>query len=612
MTVGRQPTKTIEIDGKPYFLALDPSTQAPFWKPRQYPTQEGDPTVPRRERYNDWSKGMGDSRGVFKGAVEYGLGYLGMFGRILPAPVINTIATGHDVAVTCFAVVTAPANRVISFGGRYAKEIDPSAHTVSTTEDFGAGVTVLDCAVFGTSTAIALGDSALFEWRNSSGVYAANTLTGNLRYARAFGLSKTEDGLTGLVRGRTYLWSKCTADDFYGTDGNWGAEYEIGDPSANITQVGPYAGADYVLKEDGVYTFYARSSAANNVLPALAAFQSSENKRWFAKDNRLFICSYAGLYRLFHNGPARVVGFEEAELNEGTMSNVYPTAGVAFGKWNWTAYYDATANTTYIVMEREARDGDATFGSPSTAVCVIDTFTGKCNAMVIPSKVTSTPELWYGRETSVAWIKLTRDGRPAEYSTTATTRVLMAPTDLGNPMTTKYFKGVEGIFRNLAAGRAVTLSAKIDEGSENDIGSALTSATGRRASTYWTLGTNDSGRSIQLIAEMTNDSTTTPPEIRELVLEYEERPSFVAGFEAVLELREANARDEVSTRATAQEQRQALEAILDGAPVTIVDPEGTSYTGAVFNIEGEADYQFGGEIPQQSLRIGVRALSYAD
>ena len=84
------------------------------------------------------------------------------------------------------------------------------------------------------------------------------------------------------------------------------------------------------------------------------------------------------------------------------------------------------------------------------------------------------------------------------------------------------------------------------------------------------------------------------------------------GFEAVLELREANARDEVSTRATAQEQRQALEAILDGAPVTIVDPEGTSYTGAVFNIEGEADYQFGGEIPQQSLRIGVRALSYAD
>lgn len=611
MTVGRQPAATMEIDGKLYFLAKT-DQGAPMYRPRQYPTQEGDPTVPRRERYSDWSHGMGDSRGVFRGAVEYGLAYLGMPGRILPPPKVNTIATGHDTAVTAFAVVTAPANRVISFGGRYAKEIDPSAHTVSTTNDFGAGVSVLDACLFIDTVAIALGDSTAFQKRNSSGAYAANTLTGNLAYARAFGLSKTEDGITGLVRGRGYRWSKCAAADFYGTDGNWSDEYDIGDPSANITQVGAYSGADYVLKEDGVYTFFAKSSAANNVLPALGDFQSSENKRWFVKDNRLFICSYAGLYRLFHNGPARTVGFEEAELNEGTLSNVYPTAGVAFGKWQWTAYYDASANTTYIIQEREARDGDATFGSPSTSVCVIDTFTGKCNAMVIPSKVTSTPELWYGRETSVAYIKLTRDGRPAEYDTSVTTRVLMAPTDFGSPMTVKYFKGVEGIFRNLAAAKAVTLSAKMDEGSENDIGSAITSATGRRASTYWTLGANDSGRSIQLIAEMTNNSTTAPPEIRELVVEYEERPVMVQGFEAVLLFRDQESASGVRNRLTPIEQRQALEAILDGSPVTIVDPEGTSFTGAIFALEGETDYQYDGKLPQQSLRIGVRALSYAD
>ena len=611
MTVGRQPAATMEIDGEIYFLAKS-DQGAPIYRPRQYPTQEGDPTIPGRFRYNDWSHGMGDSRGLFRGAVEYGLGFLGMPGRILPPPKINTISAGHDTAVTAFAVVTAPANRVISFGGRYAKEIDPSAHTVSTTNDFGAGASVLDACLFVDHVAIALGDSTAFQKRNASGAYAANTLTGNLAYARAFGLSKTEDGVTGLVRGRGYRWSKCSAADFYGTDGNWSDEYDIGDPSANITQVGAYAGADYVLKEDGVYTFFAKSSAANNVLPALASFQSSENKRWFTKDNRLFICSYAGLYRMFHNGPARTVGMEEAEFNEGTLLDAYPTAGASFGKWSWTAYYIASTNTTYIVMGREARDGDATFGSPNTSICVIDSFTGKCNAMVIPSKVTSTPELWYGRETSVAYIKLTRDGRPSEYDTSATTRVLMSPTDFGSPMTVKYFKGIEGIFRNLAAGRAVTLKAKMDDGSENTVGSSITSATLRRASTYWTLGANDTGRTIQLIAEMSNDSASSPPEIRELFIEYEERPEMVGGFEAVLLFRDSEATDNVRTRMTAIEQRQAIEAILDGSPVTIVDPEGTSFTGAVFSVEGETNYQYDGNLPQQSLRIGVRALSYAD
>ena len=212
----------------------------------------------------------------------------------------------------------------------------------------------------------------------------------------------------------------------------------------------------------------------------------------------------------------------------------------------------------------------------------------------------------------MAYIKLTRDGRPSEYDTSATTRVLMSPTDFGSPMTVKYFKGIEGTFRNLAAGRAVTLKAKMDDGSENTVGSSITSATLRRASTYWTLGANDTGRTIQLIAEMSNDSASSPPEIRELFIEYEERPEMVGGFEAVLLFRDSEATDNVRTRMTAIEQRQAIEAILDGSPVTIVDPEGTSFTGAVFSVEGETNYQYDGNLPQQSLRIGVRALSYAD
>jgi hypothetical protein len=607
VTVERQPRAIVDINGLPYRLATDPQSGQLGWHPRLVATQEGDPTVPRRYRWNDWSRGIGDSRGVFRGAVEScSNAYLGMIGRILPGPNVGTIATGHDSAVTDIVEVTAPAARIISFGGRYTKEIDPSNQTVAATGDLGVGASAVGAQLFIDQVAIALGDATQFFRRSAAGAYSASTVTsdasGTYRYARAFGLSPEGD----LVRGRASYWSKCSAADFYATNGNWSAEYSIGDASANINAVGGFQRWDYVYKDEGLYTFDQTTSKESNELPDLVAFRSSVNKRWFAWYNRLFLCSLAGLYRYLQNGGARTVGIEEAELNEGILTNAYPTAGTAFGKWAYVAYYDPAGNTTYLCQMRNARDGDANFGSPFTITNVVDSFTGLCQKVII-SSAPGSPTVYFGRGVDVGYFTLTRDGRPASYRSSGSTVVTFSPTDLGAPMTVKYARGLEVIGRNFSAARSAQFAAAWDGGSFNSVGAAITSLTNTFASRFWTLASNDHGRVLQLKATLGLDSTSTPPEIRDLVLNYEERPAMVPGGLLLLELRD----DAAEGRAYAYERKAALEALCGSTPVSFTDPDGDTYTAAFSQYQGDVEYQRKGGRPQNVISLMVRRMDYS-
>src|SRR3972149_1800186 len=123
VATSRAPSGVITIDGEPFFLSKN-EKGVPTWLARQIQTQAGGPTTPQRRRVNDGSRGLGDSRGVYRGAVEFAeSAYLGVQGLILPAPLITEIATGHSSTVMDIVEVTAPANRIISLGGTTAKEI---------------------------------------------------------------------------------------------------------------------------------------------------------------------------------------------------------------------------------------------------------------------------------------------------------------------------------------------------------------------------------------------------------------------------------------------------------------------------------------------------------
>lgn len=605
----RHPSNVVIVDGEPLFLAKNSQSNAPEWAPTRIATQEGDPTRPRRYRWNDWSRGLGDSRGAFKGAVEHSdFAFLGAVGRILPGHAISVIETNNDAAVVSFEEVTLPANRILVGGGTKVVEVNPATHAVATTQTFGAG-TVGPMQLFNDQVAIPLGDSTQFYRRKADGTYAVSTTTsdvnGDYRYARCFGLSGSK-----LVRGYSNKWSVCAAADFYGTNGNWSADYPIGDPTGKINQVFAHNRWDYVLKDEGLYSFDQETSEEANLLTDLIAFKSGENRQFAHWHDQILLCSFAGLYRYLQQGAARTTGAEEMELNEGVLRNTFPTAAKGFGKWAFVAHYKASTNTTYIVMHRRAREGDATFGTPVTAVSVIYSFTGRCNAMHITS-LGGTPELWFAKDTDVAWLELTRDGLPAAFQTGSTTRVDFAPTDLDSPFTAKYGRSVEVVGRNIAAGRAVQVKAAWDDAAAANVGAAITSLSTTFAQRFFTLGASDSGRVVQLSIELTNDDAANPAEVRDVALNYEERPLMTDGFSAVFRLRDFAEEGDFASRMTAKEQRDFLAARMTGTPVTITDAYGDTYVAALSSFEGQGDFAYRGDDPQELLKVLIRRLDYS-
>lgn len=604
----RHPSNVIIVDGEPLFLAKNGQTNAPEWAPTRIATQEGDPTRPRRYRWNDWSRGLGDSRGAFKGAVEHSeFAFLGAVGRILPGHAIGVIETNCDAAITSFVEVTAPANRILAGGGTKVVEVDTS-HAVQATQTMPGG-SLGPMQLFNGQVAIPLGDAQQFYRRKADGTYAVSTTTsdvnGDYRYARCFGLNGSK-----LVRGYGNNWSVCAAADFYGTDGNWSADYPIGDPAGKINQVFSHNRWDYVLKDEGLYSFDQETSEEANLLTDLIAFKSSENRQFAQWHDQILLCSFAGLYRYLQQGAARTTGAEEMELNEGVLRNTFPTAAKAFGKWAFVAHYKASTSTTYIVMHRRAREGDATFGTPVTAVCVIYSFTGRCNAMHITS-LGGTPELWFAKDTDVAWLQLTRDGLPAAFQTGATTRVDFAPTDLDSPFTAKYGRSVEVVGRNIDADRTIQVKVAWDDAASAAVGGAITSLSTTFAQRYFVPGVSDSGRVVQVSIELTNDDAGNPPEVRDVALNYEERPLMTDGFSAVFRLRDFAEEGDFASRLTAKEQRDFIAARVTGAPVEIIDAYGDAYVAALSSFEGQGDYAYRGDDPQEAVKVLIRRLDYS-
>lgn len=601
---GTQPLGYIVIDGEPFFLAKDRQGNYAYLE-QPIPTQEGDPMVPRRWRWNDWSRGMGDSRGVLRGTVEYAENaFLGHLGRILPGPKIVTIETNCDDDVRAICEVDTPAVKIIVGGGTKVVEFDPVDDSVDHTETIAtADVTDLQPWI-GDQVLVACGDSLDYYVRDNAGAYAQNSIS---KKARAFGRGPRREAGNRLVRGYDNAWSSCTAQNVTSVN-NWSTDYIIGDALKKVNRVFIHDRSDYVLKEEGLYTFDEETSEESNRLGDLEHFASLENRWVFSWYDNVFICTRAGLYRYIAPGSARTVGIEELAWNESELRNLWPTAGIAFGKYMWVAFTNGTS--TWVVQFRRAMDGDTSLGAPYTPISVVEKFTGLCYAMFVSDK-SGDPRVYYGASGDIHYFKVATDGYPVAFRDSGTVTVRFAPTDMGSPMTMKQARSIETIARNVAAARAVSWSAGFDGAAANAVGAAITSVSSGLASRFWTMGTNDAGRVIQLIASMTVNSTSTPPEIRDVVLNYEERPNVVPGFIIGLRLRDEDGEGDVRSRLTARELRDLIRGHMDGPLIQITDMWGETYAARIGTYQGEAPWQFNQADPQMDVAITLRKLEYS-
>jgi hypothetical protein len=594
--VSRHPSLVVFIDGEPFYLAQN-EEGAPIWQPQRIPTQEGDPVQPRRRRVNDWSRGMGDSRGAFRGAVEYAENaYLGAMGRLLPGPKIHEIETDLGGTVYGLVEVDKPASRILAGGGSKIAAINPSDHAFTIEKTFSSGTVVSMCRYY-DMVAVALGDDVDYQVRDEQGTYVENQIG---KKARCFGLVNGD-----LARGYRNTRSLISAQDLITVD-HWSLEMDIGDPVGMVNQIFSHNRWEYVLKDEGLYSFDEETSEEANLLTDLESFASPNNRYVFKWYDHVYVCTQGGLYRYIQQGAARTVGIEEMDLNESELQNAIPTAGVAYGRQIIVAFWDGT--NTYIVQGRRSREGDAGFGSPITWLSVLDKFAGECRAMMISSRSGET-RVYYGAGGNVRHFGLTLDGRPLEFRDTGTVKVWLAPTDFESAATLKTFTGVEMVGRNLSETRKVQFKARMDDGEAHDVGDPITSLTNTYAEAYWTLGTNDSGRVMQLGVELTLDGEAVP-EIREIFVAFEERPLMVAGAVFGLRFRDYFQVGEISSRLTASEQRELVESYVGGEPVEVIDPWGRHFWARISHYDGQPLYQYRGEEPQLDMALTIREINY--
>ncbi len=67
----------------------------------------------------------------------------------------------------------------------------------------------------------------------------------------------------------------------------------------------------------------------------------------------------------------------------------------------------------------------------------------------------------------------------------------------------------------------------------------------------------------------------------------------------------------MSTRQSAEEQRDTIEDLMDSAPVTVIDMAGRTFTGRLYRVEGSTAFQHAGDQPQVDAVVGIRELEYA-
>lgn len=593
----------VVLDGEPFAIAKDRDVS--LWRDVALPAEEGNPEQPSRTIFADWSRGMGDSHGLVAGAVERAVrAYVGHAARIFPGPLVSitTLPLNEPVAAIC--EVTQPARRLVVLGGRYASELDGS-HTVTTTQDFGSGWSVKDAVEYRGRLAIAMGDGQRFWYRDTNGTYGQNTNSsdsaGDYRYADCFGI--TSDGY--LARGRGSYWSKCITDNFYSAPGAWSAENQIGSSNRKILDVLDFQRWDYVLKEEGLYSFDDETAEMVNELPDMAAYPAA-SASWFAWYNRLLLCLPAGLYRYVQAGGARAVGLEENRANLTFARDAYPTAGVAYGAWAYVAYYSPSEDTTWIFGMRLASDSDLAF-SPFAIINALDEFTGQCRAMVI-SDIAGSPHIYYGRGQHLGRFALSRNGLPVAFNTSTTGYVQwMVPSKA--PTAMKYLRAVTVESGGHHAGSSVQVQYSWNGSSWTTLGPAITSD--GFATRFAVPGVNDSGQSLWLRVVLTNASQSAPVYVATVVADVEERPARVRGAICTLRMRDFVTEGGFHSRLTAAEQLAFLRGLLEKGSCTVLDPYGNTWRAAITELRGDNTIAPLHSASEPTVSIVLRELEYA-
>jgi len=384
----------------------------------------------------------------------------------------------------------------------------------------------------------------------------------------------TKGKISKLPAGASWTWG--TNDIAVGTS-PWGALYGVGDTGRDINSLLEWGRWIYIGKPDGLFSGDSEGNLWNQIPEVIeSSYNCLRLEKW---QGMLWAPTILGLYR--HAGlGSRTQGPEVLTTNASTVRGGYFTALAKAGHQIYGAYF-AQDGYTYILAGRLREANEPGVGEVIWHSSLLLFTTTYVISDLVVSTITSPPRLWLSFSAPATYARyfvsiiLNKDGsvNPAdsEYvSLAGLAQVYLPRIDLDSPGTAKagHFIEVHTAGTLEATKKWVKLYANWDGGGWNQVTDTIEDVGTTFSRLYWTAGTDDTGKGLQLRVDLQSDSSAARPEVERITVNLIESPRREPGIRC--SLRVANGLDK---KRSAYQVESDLNGLDTGSTYVMTDPD---------------------------------------
>jgi len=420
--------------------------------------------------------------------------------------------------------------------------------------------------------------------------------------------------ISKLAAGATWATAWGTDDTGPG-DSPWGALYGVGDTGRDINSLIEWGRWLYIGKPDGLFSGDTDGNLWNQIPEVIeSASNCLRLEKW---QGMLWAPTILGLYR-YTGFNARTQGPEVVITNASAIRGGYFTAIAKAGHWAYGGF-KAQNGTTYILTSRLREAQEPGVGEVIWHGGIGIGFTSAFTITdMVTSTVTSPPRLWVVLNGVFIYsYTLNKDGSinptDSNYASVADTQTnaYLSCIDLDSPGTPKagHFVEVHTAGTLEATKKWVKVYANWDGGGWNQVSSTIETVSTTFTRLFWTAGSNDTGRSLQLRIMMQSDSTSARPEVERVTVNLIESPRREPAIRCGVKLA-----DNLDKKRSLKQMMTDIEALFSGTVYSLTDPDDPA-AGTLKVIAHDYEYveveQLGTQQAEKQCNLTLRVVSYS-
>lgn len=593
---------TVELDSKSYQLVRTKESKGRSWNEEfqnEPPWDQAQPNLIHEPMFT-WHLGGFKSRQGIQGTSEYGKNSDARFPfRLLPSPLINSVTlTGSTVVPTD---IFESEGYIWVLAGRYVFRVDPTDNSVVVSKDFGAGVAGVMGLVWEADYALVTTNEATNSiWKVVAGTpdtWTQQSTGTYYPYLMAPGL----DRLFVVNKAGQMKNISTGLDPLDG--GNYADSVQCGRTYTAPNGLVAFDRTAFVGKPEGLFGV----DQTGRGIPLLRrmAYHANNTLGMLNFEPYVLVPHINGIDR-FIPGNSESVGLEKEIMNESPIKvTTAPVKSLATDGY-WTYASTPVGSDNYILVSRERRSGEPSFGSLIWDTWLHFTNASICSALHV-SATASPMRLWFGYGLNLAYVKLDQ----SEFSASASRFTARLNFD---DWGTKDFPQVVAVGRNLDATTYWDVYFSVDGAAYSNLdidGNPMRVNSAAKFTFY--LPTSASGREIQYRLDYVSDD---PSQLGELV--YFDayaipRPKQVRlpTFQLLLATGIRHG-DQIEHRSVTDQLNDLIDLRKSGAAISTTGPWGDALKVHVVNMQVVEAFQQGSGDPELLVQVSLQVREVAE